>query len=481
MDMILNLPKNILHEILLRMPIEDAIRANILSKSWRETCSTFPVLVFFDEPEIKKKRIRDEQDLQEMVDIITERSKFLNRVDSTLESFYDQGLAIKHFGLVLNFSDPHIVSSLVDHWIELACLSGLEELFFAFGFDRPNPRICEWYRFPLISILESKSLVFLSLKGCIRLDKSLFITTMFSSSLRTLSLVKVFVEEAHVFHHLISCCPVIEYLTLDNCFGGLEYMRIHNLPKLKCFTFRGPQEVDVHGARSLELFQYIATGNNSTPYIDTTTSSTLKRLDFDCPSNNLVLTDMWFLELFHKFSCLERLQLTNCNLSRDMHLSSVQLRVLKIAWCRNLENAWINAPNLVSFSYQVTESSTSMANMSFDSCINPTCLEFNVVVDTFWSQHFTNIRKFLQNIEPKNLLESVVLTLTVKTLLWEMLIRDGVCYCDSFDTKCWWHGLKDVQVIRSSKDGNEVMNCTVLLFLLPLLLSEEEITFKLEA
>ncbi|MED6156200.1 hypothetical protein PIB30_012215 [Stylosanthes scabra] len=421
MDMISNLPKNILHEILSRMTRKDAMRANILSKSWRRTCSTFPVLIFFDEPEIKKKRIRDEQDLQEMVDIITKRSNFLNRVDSTLQSFYDQGLAIKHFGLVLFFSDPHILSPLVDHWIELACLCGLEEIFFIFGSNRPNqtPPICEWYRFPLISILESKSLVLLILDGCIRLDESLFITThpitMFSS-LKSLSLRGVYVDDAQVLNYLVSSCTMIEDLTLENCFGGLEYVRIQNLPKLKCFIFKGSQEVDVHGARNLEFFQYIATGNNSTPYIDTTTSSTLKHLLFDCPHNNLVLTDMWFLELLHKFSSLERLQLTNCNLSRDMHLSSMQLRVLKIAWCRNLENAWIDAPNLVSFSYQVTESSTLMTNMSFDSSINPTsCLEINVVVDTFWRLSFTNIRKFLQNIEPKNLLESVVLTLSVQT------------------------------------------------------------------
>ncbi|MED6156203.1 hypothetical protein PIB30_012218 [Stylosanthes scabra] len=141
--------------------------------------------------------------------------------------------------------------------------------------NKPNPPpIGERYRFPLTSILESKSLVFLILDGYFRLDESLFITThpitMFPS-LKSLSLRGVYVNDAQVLHYLVSSCPMIENLTSNNCSGGLEYVRIQNLPKLKKFLFRGPQEVGVHLAPSLELFQYTATGSNGAPYIDTTT------------------------------------------------------------------------------------------------------------------------------------------------------------------------------------------------------------------
>ena len=56
------------------------------------------------------------------------------------------------------------------------------------------------------------------------------------------------------------------------------------------------------------------------------------------------------------------------------------------------------------------------------------------------------------------------------------------CYCNSGDTKCWWHGMKYVEVTGSStKDENVVIDCKTLLDALPTLSTEEEISFRLES
>jgi hypothetical protein len=53
--------------------------------------------------------------------------------------------------------------------------------------------------------------------------------------------------------------------------------------------------------------------------------------------------------------------------------------------------------------------------------------------------------------------------------------EDG-CFCGSSDTKCWWHGLKDVKVTSSMKIDENVDFKTML----ELLRFGEEISFTLE-
>jgi len=75
-----------------------------------------------------------------------------------------------------------------------------------------------------------------------------------------------------------------------------------------------------------------------------------------------------------------------------------------------------------------------------------------------------------------------LLTLFVNHLnlqfLYETLMeRKGYdCFCSSSDTKCWWHGLKNVKVISSLKI-DENIDFKTMLELLP---NGEKISFKLE-
>jgi hypothetical protein len=40
--------------------------------------------------------------------------------------------------------------------------------------------------------------------------------------------------------------------------------------------------------------------------------------------------------------------------------------------------------------------------------------------------------------------------------------KDDDCFCSSSDTKCWWHGLKDVKIRSSMKVEGEVDLKTML-------------------
>jgi len=75
-----------------------------------------------------------------------------------------------------------------------------------------------------------------------------------------------------------------------------------------------------------------------------------------------------------------------------------------------------------------------------------------------------------------------LLTLFVNNLnmqfLYETLMerKGDDCFCSSSDTKCWWHGLKNVKVISSVKI-DENIDFKTMLDLLP---TDEKINFMLE-
>jgi len=56
--------------------------------------------------------------------------------------------------------------------------------------------------------------------------------------------------------------------------------------------------------------------------------------------------------------------------------------------------------------------------------------------------------------------------------------KDEVCVCGFSDTKCWWHGLKDLKV-TSSKNIDENVGFKTLLKSLPKN-PDEDVIFRLE-
>ncbi|MCH79434.1 F-box/LRR-repeat protein, partial [Trifolium medium] len=65
-DKLSNLPKIILHNILSRLPEDDANRTSVLSKAWLETWYTFPILYFSDSDFITES-IQPKEDIPDFI------------------------------------------------------------------------------------------------------------------------------------------------------------------------------------------------------------------------------------------------------------------------------------------------------------------------------------------------------------------------------------------------------------------------------
>ncbi|GAU16248.1 hypothetical protein TSUD_298800 [Trifolium subterraneum] len=419
-DRLSSLPKIILHRILSRLPEEDAARTSVLSKTWLDTWYTFPILYFYAK---KFMEMYPEEPLEES-EMMRRTLGFCNYVKRSILRFYDQNLAIKEFNLKVNSCNLRRISKDVDIWLKLACECGVEVI----DYDQ------------MVSVGEVVYLI----EG---------IVTAVGSG--------------------------------DGTKEKLKSLSISGLQKLKSVEAIGIPDVS-----------------------------------FNAPS--LETLYKWFLEQFPKFPFLETLKLRYCKMSERIYISSVRLKVLELSHCSNLKEVTIDAPNLLSLSCGHDGTSASEPTISF---LRNSCqLEVNVLIDVHY-RYLCNLREFVQNIKPNNVLTSLSLfiyfpsnvaaldpvTLQVSSpppnikhlnvdygnipenkylfssvvnillssccpttislrfysspgskefiqLFYETLMRrkEDECFCTSDNTKCWWHGLKDVKVTSSMKMDENV-------------------------
>jgi len=130
------------------------------------------------------------------------------------------------------------MSKDVDVWLKLACECGVEVIEYY-----QNVLVGqEQYHVLPISVIEAKSLTKLVLEGFIKIDPIFMNYSIKCLSLRVLSLSRVVLGDERAINHLISLCPLLEYITLESCyvlsFGGcmqelMKSIRISGLQKLK--------------------------------------------------------------------------------------------------------------------------------------------------------------------------------------------------------------------------------------------------------
>ncbi|KEH18290.1 putative F-box/FBD/LRR-repeat protein At1g78760 isoform X2 [Medicago truncatula] len=538
-DQLSTLPKIILHNILSRLPEKDAARTSVLSKSWLDTWYTFPILSFSDGIFIGTFP-------QPREGFLRKRKNFIDYMKRTLLRFYDNELAIKQFKLMLNNFELRSMSADVDLWLNLASECGVEVLELCLPQSRG-----ECYVLPK-GIIEGKSFVKLELMGGIRVDQSFMNNSIKCFSLRVLSLWEVLCEYEHAIENLISRCPLIEHITLKCCSvlspsvttnhlfesdtpGIMKSLSMRGLSKLKTVDVQGIQEVYID-APCLENFCYCP-GDFDAPFkIDFERCKNLKKLNL-LSLMSIIITDKWFLELFPKFPFLESLKLDNCTMSEKINISSVQLKVLELFDCSNLKEVNIDAPNLLLCVYCGVGSSEPIISFLRSS----SQLKVNIDIPIHY-RHLCNLREFVQNIKPQNVLTSLSLLIVQPTVdvlhpavfqesppppsinhlhlqsvpktetlfssivnillsscrpafislnphpyfcskafiqfLYETLMerKGDDCLCSSSDTKCWWHGLKNVKVISSVKIDDNI-DFKTMLELLPI---GEKISFMLE-
>jgi hypothetical protein len=276
-DRLSSLPKIILHNILSRLPEKDAARTSVLSKAWLETWYTFPILSFCD-----TKIVGMNQTPHEVIVWTRNILKFCNHVTRRMLKFSDQRMVIKKFMLTVKLFGLCKLSKFVDFWLKLASESGVEVIKLSDRFVSND----DIYVLS-IDVIEAKSLAKLVLEGKIKVGSTFMNRSIKFLSLRELSMSFVTLGDEHLIEHLISCCPLIEYITLKDCFvlssGGdqrdaIKSLNLNGLQKLKGVDVSRIQEVFVDSP-SLENLHYFPKDFDRTFKIDFDRCRNLKKLD----------------------------------------------------------------------------------------------------------------------------------------------------------------------------------------------------------
>ncbi|KAK7255545.1 hypothetical protein RIF29_28958 [Crotalaria pallida] len=534
MDWISHLPQSILHDILSRLPEEDAARTSLLSKAWHDTWSTFPLLVF-NESRFEMAEVPDGADMQlRKAMFLLNRYKFCNWVGNILLSFQCKQLPINKFKLVFKSLPPPDLLPTVNHWIKFVCDSGVEELELRVSdyvqqIETGVKLAYHEFAWLPLCVLEANSLIKLELSWYFRVDRTFLNSPIKFASLQVLSLSHIYFGDGQMIHYLIYSCPLIENLELNRCYG-VKSVSIRGLPKLKKVYIVGVEEVDVD-APGLEDLCFSGFQTFICCKINMDRCRNLRELSLS-DVNSIIITDQWLVELFQKFPLLDTLVLEGFSMSDFIHISSNQLKVLKLCNCQDLDEIEIVAPNLFKCTYHCDGS--IIPSISILDCSIQFVLEVVFFVDFLLDLDY--LRTFLQVI-PKHIPVSLFLgfgddstvefdpfllerchraspsikhltlcavsdakewcLLLVSRVFWscrpsvvsfnlgvnktlvkifcEKLMgrKENDC-CSYSEAKCWWHFLEGVKVSSSFMEHNVDDDIKTLLEAFPILSSEEE-------
>ncbi|KAK1419806.1 hypothetical protein QVD17_29164 [Tagetes erecta] len=201
-DYISDLPQSIIETILTKLPIRDAVRTSVLSNKWRYKWATLTQLEFDDKcvPSTHDRALAE-------VYLINFVTRFLFLHDGPIHRF--------------SLSTVYLQSSAdVDQWLLFLSRKDVKELVLELGEG-------EWFRAPSC-LFSCKKLVRLELVRC-ELDPPVSFKGFLN--LKYLNLQQVLIAPDAV-ENLISCCPLLESLTLSY-FDSLELtIRAPNLKYL---------------------------------------------------------------------------------------------------------------------------------------------------------------------------------------------------------------------------------------------------------
>ncbi|XP_010257840.1 PREDICTED: F-box/FBD/LRR-repeat protein At1g13570-like [Nelumbo nucifera] len=206
-DRISYLPINIIENILVNLPIKDAVRTSILSTEWRYKWATLPKIVFDYESRIKSKLIK-----------IVHQVLLIHV--GYIKKFELSGLALRS-------------CSGIDKWILFLSRNAIEELILHIDVGGGGGK----YTLPS-SLFHCKQLRYLELRGCIfripPTSKGLGFNHLKRLRLYNITFV------GSTIGCLISSCPLLEILELDD-FNGLTDIEV-DAPNLiliyLCGSFR---------------------------------------------------------------------------------------------------------------------------------------------------------------------------------------------------------------------------------------------------
>ncbi|XP_028065111.1 F-box/FBD/LRR-repeat protein At1g13570-like isoform X2 [Camellia sinensis] len=213
-DIVSGLPRNLIDNILERMPVRDAARTSILSRNWRYIWSSLPHLVL---------------DKRFFADIIRNNPLYAYTFVSIISN-----ILLLHSGPILKFSlyipNIHCDWDLhVTQWLLFLSRNGIKELIL----DNRNVKS---YKLPSY-VFSCPELAHLKLRNCVFKPPEVF------GGFR--NLISLHFEKmafsANIFGALVPSVPLLETLNFSGC-TGIEHFNIHS-PKLKTFFAADSRDV----------------------------------------------------------------------------------------------------------------------------------------------------------------------------------------------------------------------------------------------
>ncbi|KAK1626213.1 hypothetical protein QYE76_000528 [Lolium multiflorum] len=203
-DVISDLPDDLLGEIITLLPTKDGARTQILARRWRHLWCSAPLNL-------------------DCRGLVKHRLQLPGVVSRILASHPGPGRRFRFdiydfTGLGATECVLLQMNATMDEWLRSAALCDLQELHLSY---------CLWYRVPApISSLSTASLRVATITRC-NLPDSTAVQGLRFPQLKQLTLEMVSISERSL-HHMIAGCPALERLLLDHTFG-FRCVRIDSL------------------------------------------------------------------------------------------------------------------------------------------------------------------------------------------------------------------------------------------------------------
>lgn len=250
--------QDILHTIISRLPIREAVRTSVLSSHWKHIWCSRTQLEFSFRSLVRKKGANiPRSTISEYV--------FIQRVDAVLKQH--SGIGVEK--LEVDFSPLHAEhSEHIDTWVKFAIASKIKQLSFDFVIQYPST---EPYIFPFQFFYATSGSHLQSIKlGSISLKQQASIK--FLVNLKTLELVDVNITDDELKVMLFNC-KVLEFFGISRCKFITSLHTPHPLSPIKhlqvsqCFLLQ-----------DIELNVGLITLEYEGPLISLASPSTLRNL-----------------------------------------------------------------------------------------------------------------------------------------------------------------------------------------------------------
>ncbi|KAL6270668.1 hypothetical protein ACE6H2_027579 [Prunus campanulata] len=260
LDIISNLPSDVIEQILSHLPIRDAVRTSILSRNWRYRWAMIRHLVFDNQCVSTQKHI-----------------SFVNIVDHVLQG---------HIGPIHKFELSYldgVASRDIDRWIHHLSRNSVKEFIL---------RIWKGYSYSIPSYMFScKDMIHLLLVNCELKPPPTF---KGFSNLKCLALGYLTLSQ-DVFQNLIACCPLLERLALEKLDFACLKIDAPNLQLLD--VVRGCQDVIFENTLNLADVRIYTDANDDQRRVCDRSGSNLGKFLVHLPRIQRLKIEGYFLQI----------------------------------------------------------------------------------------------------------------------------------------------------------------------------------------